>query len=241
MKPRSRFFLLCALFCLAAGNLFGALIDANIHFVWMRADDARGEFFIKTSNYKKIDGSLRALALTPYKFRGNNPITLYKKEGDGNYVSCGEINIPAGVRDCAVILVPDPERADDAEASFAPEVLDLKEARTQGGAVAFCNLSPQTLRVQIRGGEAEKFLPGECRKIHALSPDQESASFSFKILAAAASPEAVKRSWRYANSMRLIKTQRYFLIAVPAAPNDDEARTPQCEVLTLREAALRKA
>lgn len=228
-----RFLSLIVFFIFSAGTLFGALIDANIHFVWMRPEDARSDFFIKNSNYCKIEGILKSLSPAPQKYRGENPIKIYRKSSAGNYGVCGEVEIPAGVRDCAVILVPNWEVANP-ETLFLPKVLDLKAPAVKGGELIFSNLSPLTLRVKIRGKAAEKYLPDEARKLHALVAQEESASFSFKILASAASAESAKRSWRYANSMRIVKSQCYYLVALPGEPKDDPEKPPRCELITLR-------
>lgn len=230
MNPK-KYFLFAVLFCLSAGKLLGALIDTHIHFVWMRNEDVRSEFFIKTSDYKKIGGSLKSLSPEAQKYRGENPFSVYRKNDDGIYENCGEIEIPAGTRNCAVILVPD--WGNNAE-TFAPKVLDLDSTEAQGGELIFCNLSSLTLRAKVRGNAVEKYLPDECRKLYALDSSQESGSFSFKLLASATSAENIKRTWRYGNSMRLVKSQRYFLIALPGKPKDDPEKPPQCELITLR-------
>lgn len=232
MISLKRFFIFLSLFCLSAGTLFGAVVEANIHFIWMRSEDLRGEFFIKTSTYKKIEGSLKTLSSVPFKFRGENPIVVYRKDAGGKYEACGEIELPAGARNCAAILVPDWEND---EYAFAPKVLNLDCVPAKGGELVFCNLSPLTLRTRVRGESAEKYLPDECRKLYALDAAQESGAFSFKVLAAAANAEEAKRSWRYGNSMRIVKSQRYFMVALPGQPKDDPDKPPQCELITLRE------
>lgn len=224
-------FFLIALFCLAACNLFGATIETQIRFVWMRGEDARNDFFVKSGNFQKIEGQLKSLSQKPLKFRGENPICIYRKSETGQHEVCGEVDVPAGVRNCAIILVPDWEN--DTEA-FAPELLNLDAPKIECGELAFCNLSSLTLRVKVRGNAVEKYLPGECRKLHALDATQESGSFSFKVLASAANAKAAKRTWRYGNSMRIVKSQRYFLIALPGEPKDDSEKPPQCELITLR-------
>lgn len=235
MKPFARFFLFgIALSLLNAGTAFAALIDANIHFVWMRNEDARGEFFVKPSDYKKMDGALKSLSREAQKFRGENPIAIYKKNANGNYAVCGKIEIPAGVRNCAVILVPDWEMISDSETAFRPKVLNLEQPKIRGGELVFCNLSSLTLRARIRGNEPEKYLPDEIRKLYAIPVGEESNVFSFKILAAATDAKAAKRSWRYGNSMRIVRSQRYYLVALPGEPKDDPEKPPQCELITLR-------
>lgn len=223
------FFFFFGLFLFPA-SLFASPVDANIHFVWMRAEDATGEFFIKTSSYQKIDGALKALSVTPRKFRGESPIAVYRKDAVGNYTICGKIEIPAGVRDCAVVLVPEWEAK---PLEFAPKVLELPKS-VKGGELVFCNLTSVTMQAKIRGNEPEKFFPDEIRRLYALGKQEESGTLSFKILAAAASAEAAKRSWRYANSIRLVSSQHYYLVALPGKPKDDPEKPPQFELITLR-------
>lgn len=234
MNSIIRFLIFFFLSFLSSGTLFGALIESNIYFVWIRSEDARGEFFVKAPSYKKIEGPIKSLSGKAFKFRGENPISVYQKSATGAYETCGEINIPAGVRNCAVIFVPDWEND---ETAFVPKVLNLDSVPAKGGELIFCNLTSLTLRAQVRGNSAEKYLPDETRKLYSLGTTQESGSFSFKVLAAAAKAEEAKRTWRYGNSMRLVKSQCYYMIALPGKPKDDPEKPPQCELITLRKDA----
>lgn len=218
-------------FC-SAGTAFGKLVEVNLHFVWMRVQDASEPLYVQFGEHRKLEGAFRSLSPKPQKYRGTNPIPVYRKTGD-RFEEEAEIVIPSGVRDAAVIFVVDPE-AHEGELRFRPCVLDLKKNSGRGGDVFFANLSDLTLRGKANDSNPVKCLSGETQKLYSLPAGAQSESLGFKIVAAANSPEAAKKSWRYSNAMRVQALQCYFLVALPG-PAADPGKPPRCELISLRE------
>lgn len=233
MKSLTRIFLFFFAFCACAGTAFGELVDVNLRFVWLRIQDVSAPFYVKFGEQKKIEGSFRSLGLKSQKYRGENRIALSRKTEQGEFEICADIEIPKGIRDAAVIFVPDSE-APEGEPRFRACVLDLAKQTARGGDIILANLSEQTLRAKINDGKPVKYLPGESKKLHSVPAGSPSETFGFKIVAAAASKEAAKKSWRYTNSMKAVPSQCYFLVVLPG-PAVEEGKPPRCELISLRE------
>lgn len=233
MKSFTRILLFFFVFCVSAGTAFGEFVDVNLHFVWLRIQDVSTPFYVKFSEQKKIEGSFRSLSLSPQKYRGENRIALFRKTEQGEFEICANIEIPKGVRDAAVIFVPDSDATKE-KPRFRACVLDLAKQTAGGGDVILANLSEQTLRAKINDGKPEKYLPGESKKLHSVPVGSPSETFGFKIVAAAASKEAAKKSWRYTNSMKALPSQCYFLVVLPG-PAAETGKAPRCELISLRE------
>lgn len=223
-------FVFCAFFG-GAGTLWGEAVDVHLHFIWTRIADASEPLYIKFGEHRKIEGAFRSLSVKPHKYTGTNPIPVYKKTND-RFEPTAEILLPPGVREAAVIFVPDPNAPEDAT-RFLPCVLDLKKNVGRGGDVFLANLSELTLRGKGQDSEAVKCLPGEVQKLYRIEQG-DSETFRFKIVAAANSPEAAKKSWRYSNAMRIHSHQCYFLVALPG-PAVEADKPPRCELISLRE------
>lgn len=233
MKSPIRIFLFFVAFFVGAGTAFGGLVDVNLHFVWLRIQDVSAPFYLQADEAKKIEGSFRSLSPNPKKYRGEGKISLSRKTEDGKFEPCADLEIPQGVRDAAVIFVPDSE-APEGKPRFRACILDLAKQTARGGDVVLANLSEQTLRAKINDGKPKKYLPGESKKLHSVPAGSPSDTFGFKIVAAAASKEAAKKSWRYTNSMRALPSQCYFLVVLPG-PAVEAGKPPRCELISLRE------
>ena len=224
---------------LSGTSLFAGQVEVGLRCIFWKPELAQEKIYFKgAAGFYPVDSAIASFPLKAQKYRGGNPIAIFRKDEKGEFVQCAEVEIPTGTSEACVVFFSDKTLPEKHVSEFKPTLnvaaFDCSRRVGAGGQVVVANLAKSAFRVSAEGVPAVKVSPGETGVIFSLAKDAPAETLGVKIVSAAKTPEEAKKAWRYASAIIVVSGQCYFCIVGPAEKKDP-AGLPRFEVISVRD------